>query len=86
MLLSKAIHIAFKLHILSVHAFPGNRTYDLGVVNTMHNIVIFRVQILDKILLRFNFFYSLLKKGLAIIRTGYYYFNGLNLGFICLFL
>ncbi len=35
MLLSKATYIAFKLHILLVLAFPGNRTHDLGVARIM---------------------------------------------------
>ncbi len=32
MFLFKAIYIAFKVHILLVHAFPGNQTHDLGAV------------------------------------------------------
>lgn len=47
MLLFKAIYIALKLHILSVHTFPRKRIYVLGAVNAMHNTVIFKVQILD---------------------------------------
>lgn len=32
LLLSKANSVALKVNILSVHAFPGNQTHDLGVL------------------------------------------------------
>lgn len=34
-LISKAIYITFKVCILSVHAFPGNRTHDLDIASDM---------------------------------------------------
>lgn len=34
-LIHKATYIAFKVDILSVHTFPGNRSHDLGVASSM---------------------------------------------------
>ncbi len=35
MLSCKVTYIVFKVYILSVHAFPGKRTHDLGIASTI---------------------------------------------------